>query len=162
MTLHANFIQILLIWHDIACGFHPNIFDLAYDIAKEFRANNFDLAWYCMGISSTYFWSGMDIAHKIHPSTLIYDIAFEFHPSTLAHGIHCMWNIIHILWPQWHCMCFSNGHCELRCRLQNLQMYINFPSYLGVLKKKIFNKKVWLMEYGHPRYQASDLHEYCL
>jgi len=148
MTLHRNFMQINLIQHDIAWKFHPH---------------TFDLAWHCMWISSKCFWSSMTLHKNFVQIILIWhDIAWKFHPHTsdLAWHCtwnsskyfdawyciwisskyfgswHCMWNIIHILWPQWHCMCFSNGHCELKCHLQNLQMYINFPSLFGGLKKE--------------------------
>jgi hypothetical protein len=130
--IHGNFNQMLLIWHDIARKFHPNIFDLAWhcmgvlckilliwhDIAWEFHPNTFDLPWHCTWNSSKYFdaWYCMWISSKYFGSW------------------HCMWNIIHILWPQWHCMCFSNGHCELLsaiCKIFKC-IYIYFPSYLGV------------------------------
>jgi hypothetical protein len=89
-------------------------------------------------------WHG--IAHEIHPSTLMHDIACEFHPSTLVHGIACEIsstyfdpNDIACVFPM--DIVNSSAICKIF-----KYIYI-FPSYLGIFKKKIFNKKVWLMEY---------------
>jgi hypothetical protein len=52
MTLHGNFVQILLIWHGIAHEIHPST--LMHDIACEFHPSTLVHGIACE-ISSTYF-----------------------------------------------------------------------------------------------------------
>ncbi len=129
MILHGNFNHIILIWHDIACGFHPNIFDLA---------------WHCTGILCKYFWFGMTLQMKFIQVLWCMILHVNFIQVLWLKALHVKYHP-HILTPM-NCMCFSNGHCELRCHLQNLQMYIYFLSLFGGFKKENLQQEI--LAYG--------------
>jgi len=125
MTLHGNFVQILLIWHGIAHEIHPNT--LMHDIACEFHPSTLVHGIACE-ISSTYFDPNdiacvfpMDIMNSsaICKSSNVYIFSFLFgdflkknlQQESLAYGI--LTSKISSKWSTWILSIRTDHNCMI-------------------------------------------------